>query len=290
MRGGQRLTRRFLLITVSLNGAGADSLSALTSSPRLRCSRAVERLARAGIDPDVIEGHNVFDFDLPFLVARAERHGVTLRWGATARRCGRGPDKRAALQGGARSIPFTDCHVYGRHVVDTYQQIQRYDALGNLEHYGLKTAIEALGLTRAGRTFLPGAQIAERWQHEPRRCALRHRRRARRGALSTLTLPTEFYQSQIVPLGAPGGRDRGPGEKIDDLIVRAYLAAGTACRSARRRAPTPAATPRCAATGALPRRWSSADVESLYPSIMLGQGIAPAQRHARRSTCRCCAS
>ena len=33
------------------------------------------------IDPDIIEGHNVFNFDLPYLIARAERHGVPLRWG-----------------------------------------------------------------------------------------------------------------------------------------------------------------------------------------------------------------
>ncbi len=32
-------------------------------------------------DPDVIEGHNIFNFDVPFLIARAERLGVSLRWG-----------------------------------------------------------------------------------------------------------------------------------------------------------------------------------------------------------------
>ena len=72
---------------------------------------------------------------------------------------------------------------------------------------------------------------------------------------------------------------RGPGEKIDDLIVRAYLAAGPQPAGARsRRAPIPAATPRCVATG-LFRPIVKADVESLYPSIMLGQGIAPAADH-----------
>src|SRR4051812_30467053 len=33
------------------------------------------------LDPDVIEGHNLFNFDLPFLAARAERLGVKLAWG-----------------------------------------------------------------------------------------------------------------------------------------------------------------------------------------------------------------
>ena len=38
--------------------------------------------ARIGeLDPDVIEGHNLFNFDLPYMVARADRHGVPLTWG-----------------------------------------------------------------------------------------------------------------------------------------------------------------------------------------------------------------
>src|SRR5207237_6906582 len=32
-------------------------------------------------DPDVIEGHNLFRFDLPYLVARAKKLKTTLNWG-----------------------------------------------------------------------------------------------------------------------------------------------------------------------------------------------------------------
>ena len=38
-----------------------------------------ERITR--LDPDVIEGHNLFNFDLEYIRARARRHGVPLRWG-----------------------------------------------------------------------------------------------------------------------------------------------------------------------------------------------------------------
>ena len=71
------------------------------------------------------------------------------------------------LKVGARSIPFTDCHVYGRHVIDTYHQIQRYDALGNLAHYGLKDVVQTLGLTPA-RPHLPTApRSATLWRRDP---------------------------------------------------------------------------------------------------------------------------
>ena len=33
------------------------------------------------LDPDVIEGHNLFNFDLEYIRARAKRHGVPLAWG-----------------------------------------------------------------------------------------------------------------------------------------------------------------------------------------------------------------
>ncbi len=33
-----------------------------------------EKISR--LDPDVIEGHNLFNFDLEYLRARAKRHGV----------------------------------------------------------------------------------------------------------------------------------------------------------------------------------------------------------------------
>jgi len=235
------------------------------------------------IDPDIIEGHNVFNFDLPYLIARAERHGLVLRWGrdGSAPRLGEAPTEENPRAGrrlkvGPRAIPYTDCHIYGRHIVDTYQQIQRYDALGNLEQYGLKDVVQALGLTRPGRTFLDGATIAERWPVEPdtvRAYAIDDVLDA--GALSALTLPTEFYQSQIVPWTLQEVATRGPGEKIDDLIVRAYLAAGHSLPERQPPRPYPGGYAEVRASG-LFRPVVKADVESLYPSIMLSRGIAPA--------------
>ena len=40
------------------------------------CSRLIRER-----DPDVLEGHNIFRFDLEYLEARARRHSVPLAWG-----------------------------------------------------------------------------------------------------------------------------------------------------------------------------------------------------------------
>ena len=95
------------------------------------------------------------------------------------------------------------------------------------------------------------------------------------GALSALTLPTEFHQSQIVPWALQEVATRGPGEKIDDLVVRAYLAAGHGLPERQPPRAYPGGHAEIVATG-LFRPVVKADIESLYPSIMLGQGIAPA--------------
>jgi DNA polymerase elongation subunit (family B) len=275
---------RVLMIAVSTNRGHRETIG-------MPGDDEIDVLQRFGevlqeIDPDIIEGHNIFNFDLPFLIARAERVGLALRWGrdGSPPRVSDAPTEdnpRAGrrLKVGARSIPFTDCHLYGRHVVDTYQQIQRYDALGNLAHYGLKDVTQALGLTREGRTFLAGGEIADLWPRDPdtvRAYAIDDVLDA--GALSALTLPTEFYQSQIVPWALQEVATRGPGEKIDDLIVRAYLAAGHGLPAPQPARPYPGGYAEVRATG-LFRPVAKADVESLYPSIMLSQGIAPVADH-----------
>ncbi len=63
-------------------------------------------------DPDVIEGHNIFRFDLEYLEARARLHRVTLAWGRGARACEaasracRSPSARSAT-GATRSPAAT---------------------------------------------------------------------------------------------------------------------------------------------------------------------------------------
>lgn len=272
---------RILMIALSTNRGLTRTLGA-PGDDEADILRAFTATLRE-LDPDIIEGHNIFNFDLPYLITRAARHEVTLPWGrdGSSPRVSEAPSEENPRAGrrlkvGARSIPYTDCHIYGRHVIDTYQQIQRYDALGHLEQYGLKDVVQTLGQTRPDRTFLPGSEIAALWSEEPERVrayALDDVRDV--DVLSSLTLPTEFYQSQIVPWSLQEVATRGPGEKIDDLVVRAYLAEGHSLPLAQPARPYPGGFAEVRATGIF-RPVAKADVESLYPAIMLSQGIAPA--------------
>ncbi len=224
------------------------------------------------LDPDVIEGHNLFNFDLPFMVTRADRHGVPLAWGRDGSevRLGSG---QARFKAGPLTMPYTPAYIAGRHVIDTYQQIQRYDIGGRLTSYGLKPAVEQLGLTRADREFVPGEQIGEVWRNDRDRL-LRYALDDVRdvAVLSDLATPTEFYQTQLLPRAFQAVATGGPGEKLNDLMLRAYLMSGHSVPTAQASRDYAGGHAELLESGPF---WPvvKCDVESLYPSIMLSEGI-----------------
>ncbi|HYH13287.1 MAG TPA: 3'-5' exonuclease [Thermomicrobiales bacterium] len=224
----------------------------------------------AKLDPDVIEGHNIFRFDLPYLVSRALKVGVPLRLG----RNGSAP-RIADNQRGPLSV-----YVHGRHVIDTYSQIQRYDVAGNFTRYGLKDVIRQMGLEREDRTFVAGADIAEMWRRGARdreelaAYALDDVRDV--DTLSRVILPTEFFQTQMLPMSYQRSTMVGTGRKIDDLMFRCYLAAGHSIPRPSPGRPYPGGYVELFHNGVF-GPVVKCDVESLYPSIMLRESIASTQ-------------
>ncbi len=264
-----------IIITVAING----SKPFVIRGDELSEGEMIDELASwiDTNDPDVIEGHNLFNFDIPYLAARARRHNRTLNWGRDGSEVRFGPSRR--FKAGPRSIPFEPAYVHGRHIVDTYQQIQRYDNAGLLASYGLKQAVEGLGLSRPDRTFVPGNEIAALWTSDPDRLvAYAIDDILDTDLLSRLALPTEFYQTRLLPSTLQQVAIGGPGEKVNDLLVRAYLQRGESI-------PAPQ-TPRAYPGGYTELRRVGhfapvvkGDVESLYPAIMLSDRIAPASDH-----------
>ena len=67
------------LIVVALRCNDQDEVLTLEGEEAALLAQLNGRILE--LDPDIIEGHNLFNFDLPFLVGRAERLGIALRWG-----------------------------------------------------------------------------------------------------------------------------------------------------------------------------------------------------------------
>jgi DNA polymerase I len=225
-------------------------------------------------DPDVIEGHNIFGFDLPFLASRARAHGVPLDWGRDGSVLRFGRRRRCAI--GGRSRPFVPAYVWGRHIIDTMFGVQRYDAQsGELESYGLKEVTRQLGLGEADRVLIDHADIPAEWRRDPdrvRRYAAHDV--AETGRLASHVMPTDFYVTQMVPDTFQNVAVSGTGEKINSLFVREYLRQGVALPRPQSPRSFPGGYVEVRRVGVI-SPIVKVDVESLYPSIMLADGIAP---------------
>jgi DNA polymerase I len=226
-------------------------------------------------DPDIMEGHNVFNFDLWYLQERAKRHGVTLALG----RDGRTPMwldeniRRSTLSG----MPVKYYRIEGRQIVDTFIGAVRWDVGRKLPNYKLKHIVRHLGIGDDKRAMVDAANMRALWSDPEMRAKIKAYclDDARdTGRLSALVTPNEFYQAQMVPETLQGIACVGIGSRIERLMVRAYL---------RERASIPRPRPMAPIEGAFSEAFligvfhdvMKCDVESLYPSLMLARGIAP---------------
>jgi len=225
-------------------------------------------------NPDVIEGHNILGFDLPFLISRAARLGTTLPLGRDGSAIRLGRERNYAIGGSSR--PFTPAYIHGRHVIDTYLIVQRFDwAKGALSSYGLKECARQFGFAAQDRIELPRHDMERLYREQPDQV----REYARQDAIETqklaeLITPVEFYQTQMVPDNYGQVAITGNGEKINSIFLRAYLAAGAAVPMQQSSRPYAGGYTEVRLTGVL-NHVVKADVESLYPSLMITERIAP---------------
>jgi len=225
-------------------------------------------------DPDVIEGHNIFGFDLPYLACRAKRHGVRLAFGRDRSEIAFGSQLNCMV--GYFQRPYIPAHIEGRHIIDTMLAVQRFDvARGELSSHGLKAVAVALGIAEDDRELIPHNRIAHEWKHNPdrvRKYALQDVRETR--SLAALVCPAEFYLTQMVPDTYGRVATSGTGEKINYLFIREYLRQGCAIPKQSAPKPLPGGYTDVRATGVI-RPIVKCDVESLYPSLMLTRRIRP---------------
>lgn len=226
-------------------------------------------------DPDVIEGHNLCRFDLPYLETRAKRHKVKLTLG----RGGATPKKRSSRFSLAeRIVNYTRYDIYGRHVVDTLHLAMMYDiANRDLESYNLKYLAKHFGFASEDRTYIDGAKISQAWESDRQTLlayALDDVRETRN--LGALLSPSYFYQASILPMKYQDVVVRGSGSSLDALFVSEYLKAGHSLPLPEMARRYSGALTRADETGIFETVWHC-DVRSLYPSILLAERWAPSR-------------
>jgi DNA polymerase I len=226
-------------------------------------------------DPDVIEGHNLFKFDLPYLVARARKAKTKLDWGRSG---GFLRSRPSRLQIAEKTIDYPKFTVDGRHFVDTFLLAQFYDvgmrSLSGFEridvaqHFGLtdEAQISSLSGKELQRAYL---EDADRFR-ERALCAVRETR-----AVADLLSPSYFIQAQIFPYNYQDVIVRGNATRINALFLREYFRQSHSIPEMPMVRGFEGGYTAIFFTGVARNVWHC-DIASLYPSVMLQFDCFPA--------------
>jgi len=267
----ERSEDRIVVIALSDNRGWEHTISGKGKSE----AKMLEELIRTihERDPDVIEGHNIFNFDLPYIIKRCELHNIEFAIG----RDGSVPHHYTVRTSFAeRDVEYTNFEVNGRHIIDTWLLLQSYDVWKrSLESYSLKAAAQHFGFASPERIYIKGDKIAWYWDNDPEiliHSALDDVKEIRR--LSEYLSRSAFYLTQMLPFNFGQVARTGAATKIESLLLRGYV---------RQKHSVPRPEQGTQTTGGYTDIFYTgifgpivhADVESLYPSIMINYNISP---------------
>jgi DNA polymerase elongation subunit (family B) len=219
-------------------------------------------------DPDVIEGHNLFRFDLPYLVARARKTKTKMDWGRSG---GFLRSRPSRLQIAEKTIDYPKFSIDGRHFVDTFLLAQFYDVgMRTLSGFERNDVAAHFGLCDSGElSALTGKELQRAYLQDDERfrqralCAVRETR-----GMADLLSPSYFIQAQIFPYNYQDVIVRGNATKINALFLREYFRQRHAIPEMPMARGFEGGYTAIFFTGVAHNVWHC-DVASLYPSIML---------------------
>ena len=232
-------------------------------------------------DPDIIENHNIFSFDLAFLEHRAGVLRIPLLLGRDG-----GPERlerrEETLAVGPEARKRTRYSMAGRELIDTLDAIRRYDfVVRDMPSYRLKDVARYFGIAAPDRVYIEGSAIFETYRKEPelvRHYALDDVQEV--DGLSRRLLGASFALASMAPRRYERLASAGPAMGIlEPMLVRAYVRAGVALpRQTSTQGLHEGGAAYLFATG-VAEHVVKADVASLYPSLMRSFRIGPACDH-----------
>ncbi|MFA5832972.1 MAG: DNA polymerase domain-containing protein [Bacteroidota bacterium] len=262
---------RIILISFSDNRGFETVLGGKTITEKKLLQQCIKIITEK--NPDIIEGHNIFNFDLPYLLKRCELNEIEFAIG----RDGSQPSGfRSRTSFAENSVEYMSYEVSGRHIIDTWLLVQSYDMTKrNMESHGLKYAAQYFGISSPGRTYIPGDKISWHWDNDVeslKKYALDDVIETR--GLSDKLSGSTFYLSQMLPFNYGTIAKLGSAAKIESIFLREYIKQRYSLPKPQKGFQTSGGYTDIFYTGVF-SPIVHADVESLYPSIMLSKKIKP---------------
>ncbi len=271
---------RIFLVAIRDNRGLVTTLEAPTPDDEARlitdlCSLIRER------DPDIIENHNLFGFDLLFLEERASKLGIPLELGRKG-----GPTRlerrEETLAIGPEARKRVRYSVAGRELIDTLDSVRRHDfVVRDMPGHRLKEVARYFGIASPERVYIEGSAIFDTYRREPelvKHYALDDVNEV--DGLSQRLQGAPFALASMAPRRYERLASAGPAMGIlEPILVRAYLRAGAALPRQVGKSTSgemhEGGAAHLLATG-IAEQVVKADVASLYPSLMRTFKIGPA--------------
>ncbi|HVB26038.1 MAG TPA: DNA polymerase domain-containing protein [Ktedonobacteraceae bacterium] len=271
---------RIFLVAVRDNRGFATTLEAATQEDEAQLIADLCALIRER-DPDVIENHNLFGFDLSFLEQRSALLKVPLALGRKG-----GPAllerREETLAIGPEARKRTRYSVAGRELIDTLDAVRRHDfVVRDMPSYRLKEVARYFGMATPERVYIEGAAIYDTFRSDPelvRRYAFDDVTEV--DGLSRRLLGSPFALASMAPRRYERLASAGPAMGIlEPMLVRAYLREGAALPYAASSQNSGEGLHEGGAVHlfaeGVAEHVVKADVASLYPSLMRTYQIGP---------------
>ena len=224
---------------------------------------------------DVLIGHNIFSFDLPYL-ARYElnigRDGSSLKFSEKSSK------KR---KDGSQSYEYHEAYCHGRSIVDSMFLSITYDIGRAFPSYGLKPIEKHLKLVDENRIEWDFDKYPARLIIDNEELWAKFREYCKQDSDSPIKMfeimaPSFFYMNQSVPKTFQQMINEATGSQLDSMMIRSYLQDGNSI---------PKTSPKVEFEGAIsmgiPGVYTAGrkiDIVSMYPSIMLEYDIYDKQK------------
>jgi DNA polymerase, archaea type len=231
------------------------------------------------INPEILVGHNIYGYDLPYLAFVASRWGKTLKLGRDQSDISFNKKPSKYRVDGNTDWDYNKAHIFGRQIIDGMFLAVKYDFGRKYPSWGLKPIAEAEGLVKEGRQFYDASKIRENW-HDPveREKIVQYAIDDSDDSLNlyNLMIPAYFYMCQSLPIPFEEMMQGATGKWMNSIVVRSYL---------QDKRSIPKADDRDKVHGGISfgnpglyKNIYKVDVTSLYPSCILTYNIYPEKK------------
>ena len=233
------------------------------------------------VNPTTMLTYFGYMFDMPFLMRRAELHGIELALGKNGSAPYEGSIQVRLGVGDTEWVK--SFRIFGRHNIDLYYTLVKYDFANpvKLNSYGLKNVIAEYGLEKEGRTHMGYEELFAAMESDDPKEIERAKQYCIDDSEDLISLhkyicQADFYLTQIVPMNYDKTMYTGNAGRINALMLRTYLREMTSVPTwhADQHVHIAGAQVEADLAGVF-KHIGDSDIKSMYPNLMLEFDIFP---------------